>query len=94
MTEQHQGSESDALRQAREATKDAVEAAQTAEQRVAAAQQEQQEQQVADEPGEDDAELSRDLDEFSTSWGTRGPDVEGIDSGGGGGSSAGGTTDD
>ncbi|WP_330474761.1 hypothetical protein [Terrabacter sp. C0L_2] len=91
MTEQHQGSESDALREAREATKDAVEAAQTAEQRVAAAQQEQQ---VADEPGEDDAELSRDLDEFSTSWGTRRPDVEGIDSGGGGGSSAGGTTDD
>jgi len=90
MSDRHTGQERGSLEEAHEATQKAVDAAETAEERVAAAQEE-----LADrESAEDDAGSSRDLDEFSTSWGAGAPDVESIDLGVGGGSSGGGTTGD
>lgn len=90
MADSSTGQERDALEEAHEATKDALQAAETAEERVAAAQEEH----AQDEATEDDAGASRDVDELSRTWGSDARDVDSIDMGGGGGSSGGGTTGD
>ena len=90
MSDRHTGQERAALEEAHEATEKALDAAETAEERVAAAQEGHADQ----ERTEDDAGSSPELDEFSTSWGAGAPDVGRIDMGGGGGSPGGGTTGD